>query len=42
VITVLIAMYRAIPFRPHCRPSGHTLACRLLCPVGYCDPGNEG
>ena len=32
IIRVLIAVYRANPFRPHCRPRHHVRACRLVMP----------
>ena len=34
MITLLIAIYRAWPFRPHCnsRTGTHTFLCRLIVP----------
>ncbi len=29
----LLVAYKAFPFRPHCRPGHHVLACRLFQPL---------
>ena len=32
LITAAIAVYRANPLRPHCRPGHHVRLCRLIIP----------
>jgi hypothetical protein len=31
-VSVLVAVYRAFPYRPHCSPARHVLLCRLIVP----------
>lgn len=32
ILMFMIAVYRANPFRPHCRPGHHVRLCRLIIP----------